>query len=45
MKYNELKLEKKLKCIIYRLSDDYKEIIGEDASSDEDWEVFQGKLL
>ncbi|MCJ1343102.1 cofilin [Peltigera leucophlebia] len=45
LKYNELKLEKKLKYIIYRLSDDYKEIIVEDASSDEDWEVFQGKLL
>lgn len=45
LKYNELKLEKKLKYIIYRLSDDYKEIIVEDASSDGDWEVFQGKLL
>lgn len=45
LKYNELKLEKKLKYIIYRLSDDYKEIIVEDASSDGDWEIFQGKLL
>ena len=45
LKYSELKLEKKLKYIIYRLSDKYKEIIVEDASSDEDWEVFQGKLM
>lgn len=45
LKYNELKLEKNLKYIIYKLSDDYKEIIVDDASSDGDWEVFQGKLL
>lgn len=34
-----------LKYIIYKLSDDYKEIVVEDFSEDGDWEVFQGKLL
>ena len=44
-KYNELKLGKSLKYIIYKLSDDYKEIVVEDSSSDPDWETFQNKLL
>lgn len=44
-KYNELKLGKSIKYIIYRLSDDYKEIIVEDSSTDDNWEVFQEKLL
>ena len=44
-KYNELKLGKSIKYIIYRLSDDYKEIVVEDSSSNGDWEVFQEKLL
>ena len=44
-KYNELKLGKSIKYIIYRLSDDYKEIIVEDTSTDDNWENFQEKLL
>lgn len=44
-KYNELKLGKSIKYIIYRLSDDYKEIIVEDTSTDDNWETFQEKLL
>lgn len=44
-KYNELKLGKEIKYIIYKLSDDYKEIVVEDYSSDKDWETFQNKLL
>jgi cofilin len=44
-KYNELKLGKSIKYIIYRLSDDYKEIVVEDASTDDNWEDFQEKLL
>ncbi|MCJ1276159.1 cofilin [Puttea exsequens] len=44
-KYNELKLGKSIKYIIYKLSDDYKEIVVEDTSSDPDWEAFQNKLL
>ncbi|MCJ1426796.1 cofilin [Sticta canariensis] len=43
--YNELKLGKSIKYIIYRLSDDYKEIVVEHSSSDNDWETFQTKLL
>lgn len=45
LKYNELKLGKSIKYIIYRLSDDYKEIIVEDTSTDSNWEEFQEKLL
>jgi cofilin len=44
-KYNELKLGKSIKYIIYRLSDDYKEIVVEDTSADDNWEDFQEKLL
>lgn len=44
-KFNELKLGKSIKYIIYKLSDDYKEIVVEDSSSDPDWESFQNKLL
>ncbi|PMD56291.1 actin depolymerizing protein [Hyaloscypha bicolor E] len=44
-KFNELKLNKKLKFIIYQLSDDYKEIVIEETSEDGDWEVFRKKLL
>ncbi|KAL2050890.1 hypothetical protein ABVK25_008788 [Lepraria finkii] len=44
-KFNELKLGKSIKYIIYKLSDDYKEIVVEDSSSDSDWESFQNKLL
>ena len=44
-KYNELKLGKTIKYIIYRLSDDYKEIIVEFTSTDDNWEEFQEKLL
>ena len=44
-RYNELKLGKKFKYIIYKLSDDYKEVVVEDASTDGDWEVFQSKLM
>lgn len=43
-KYNELKLKKDLKYIIYKLSDDYKEIVVEEASTDPEWETFQQKL-
>jgi hypothetical protein len=38
-KFNELKLNKKLKFIIYKLSDDYK------TSENGDWDVFREKLL
>jgi cofilin len=42
--FNELKLNKKYKYIIYKLSDDYKEIVVEEASDDKDWDNFREKL-
>jgi enolase len=44
-KFNELKLNKKLKFIIYKLSDDYKEIVIEETSENSDWDFFREKLL
>jgi len=44
-KFNELKLNKKIKYIIYKLSDDYKEIVVEEASEDGDWDAFREKLI
>ncbi|KAL9023136.1 MAG: hypothetical protein Q9196_007368 [Gyalolechia fulgens] len=44
-KFNELKLGKSIKYIIYKLSDDYKEIVVEEASTDAEWEHFQEKIV
>lgn len=43
--YNELKLNKKYKFIIFKLSDDDKEIVIEESSNEKDWEVFREKLI
>ncbi|CAG9944355.1 unnamed protein product [Clonostachys rosea f. rosea IK726] len=43
--YNDLKLSKKYKFIIFKLSDDYKEIVVEEASDSKDWEAFREKLI
>jgi cofilin len=43
--FNALKLEKKFKYIIYKLSDDNKEIVVEEASEDPDYEAFREKLI
>ena len=43
--YNELKLSKKYKFIIFKLSDDNKQIVVEEASDSPDWEVFREKLV
>ena len=43
--FNDLKLGKKLKYIIYKLSDDYTEIVVEDKSAEDEWDVFRSKLL
>ncbi|KAG5952022.1 cofilin [Claviceps sorghi] len=43
--YNDLKLSKKYKYIIFKLSDDFKQIVIEDASTDSDWENFREKLI
>jgi len=44
-KFNELKLGKTVKYIIYKLSDDYKEIVVEEASDNGDWDTFREKLV
>lgn len=44
-KYDDLKLNKKYKFIIFKLSDNYKEFEVEEASEESDWEVFRQKLL
>jgi hypothetical protein len=43
--YNELKLSKKLKYIIYKLSDDNKQIVVEESSDSTDWDQFREKLV
>lgn len=43
--FNELKLGKDIKWIIYKISDDWKEIVVEETSSDPDFGVFREKLL
>lgn len=40
-----MKLSKKYKYIIYKLSDDYKEIVVDEASADKDWDNFREKLI
>lgn len=44
-KFNDLKLGKTIKYIIYKLSDDNKEIVVEDTSEDADWDNFREKLV
>jgi len=43
--YNELKLGKSLKYIIYKLSDDNKSIVIDEASESKNYEVFREKLV
>ncbi|KAI0555808.1 hypothetical protein F4679DRAFT_6174 [Xylaria curta] len=43
--FNDLKLAKKYKYIIFKLSDDNREIVIEEASGDKDWENFREKLI
>jgi len=43
--FNDLKLSKKHKYIIFKLTDDNKEIVVEEASPEKDWEVFREKLI
>ncbi len=43
--FNELKLGKSLKWVIYKISDNGKEIVVEESSKDNDYEVFREKLL
>ncbi|CAI6333687.1 unnamed protein product [Periconia digitata] len=43
--FNELKLGKDIKYIIYKISDDWKEIVVEETSKDGDWTSFREKLI
>lgn len=43
--FNDLKLAKKFKFIIFKLSDNNSEIVVEEASTDKDWEAFREKLV
>ncbi|KAI0484199.1 hypothetical protein GGR56DRAFT_13630 [Xylariaceae sp. FL0804] len=43
--FNDLKLAKKYKYIVFKLSDDNREIVVEEASPEKDWEVFREKLV
>lgn len=43
--FNELKLGKSTKWIIYKISDDWKEIVVEETSTDPDYSKFREKLL
>lgn len=38
-------MSKKIKYIIYKLDDSYKEIVVEEASADADWDNFREKLI
>ncbi|KAF2798370.1 cofilin [Melanomma pulvis-pyrius CBS 109.77] len=44
-KFNELKLGKDIKWIIYKISDDWKEIVVEETSNEANFDVFRDKLL
>lgn len=43
--FNDLKLGKSTKWIIYRISDDWKEIVVEETSTEANFDVFREKLL
>jgi cofilin len=43
--FNDLKLGKDTKYIIYKISDDWKEIVVEETSKSGDWAEFREKLL
>lgn len=43
--WNDLKLSKKHKYIIFKLSDDLKEIVVEHTSDNKDWEEFRNRLV
>jgi len=45
LKFNELKQGKKLKYIIFKLSDDKRSIVVEEASESQDWDEFRTKLV
>jgi len=44
-KFNELKLGKSIKYIIYKLSDDFGTVVVEETGNDKDWDNFREKLV
>ena len=43
--FNDLKLNKKIKYIIYKLSDDNKQIVVEETGNEAEWDHFREKLV
>jgi cofilin len=43
--FNELKLGKSLKWIIFKISDDWKEIVVEETSTESNYDAFREKLI
>ncbi|PSK56550.1 Cofilin [Elsinoe australis] len=43
--FNDLKLGKSTKWVIYKISDDWKEIVVEESSTTDDYSTFREKLL
>jgi len=43
--FNDLKLGKDIKWIIYKVGNDGKEIVVDESSTDQDYEVFRQKLI
>lgn len=43
--FNDLKLGKSTKWIIYKISDDWKEIVVEETSTDDNYDAFREKLI
>lgn len=43
--YNKLKLDKVYKYIVFKLSDDNRQIVVEEASADKDWDSFRETLI
>lgn len=43
--FNDLKLGKSTKWIIYKLSDNQKEVVVEESGKEQEWETFREKLV
>ena len=43
--FNDLKLGKSTKWIIYKLSDNQKEVVVEESGKEQEWETFREKLI
>lgn len=43
--FNDLKLKKTIKYIIYKISDDQKEVVVDETGTESDYDVFREKLI